>query len=57
MSDRQIGYHFANGDTICNECITEKEKQRPEIVIYLSEYLPDRLPICDRCQCTMTGEE
>jgi len=53
----QIGIHLANGDTICNDCITDEEKKRPEIVMYKDEYNPDMLPICDRCQCTMTGDD
>ncbi len=54
--DRQLGYMLPNGDTVCNDCITGKEK-KIEIAIYQSEYKKGLEPICDRCQCTMTGDD
>lgn len=55
IDDKQLGIHLANGDTICNDCITSKEKN--EIAIYQSEYKKGFEPICCRCDATMTGDD
>lgn len=50
-----IGYEFADGNTVCNDCITSDEEQT-EIAIYLDEYHENIQPHLIQMGSIMTGE-